>query len=46
MEPTVNQPEVLVEGEDYYLEDGLLVMTAAYHRKRGSCCGKMQMVPV
>jgi hypothetical protein len=32
-------PEFLIEGEDYYLEHGLLVMTAAYHRKRGSCCG-------
>jgi hypothetical protein len=29
----------LVEGEDYYLEKGLLVFTAAYHRKRGYCCG-------
>ena len=28
-----------VEGEDYYFENGLLVMTAAYHIKRGSCCG-------
>ena len=28
-----------IEGEDYYLENGLLVMTAAYHIKRGSCCG-------
>jgi len=25
--------------EDYYMEDGLLVFTAAYHLKRGSCCG-------
>ena len=25
--------------EDYYLENGLLVFTAAYHRKRGYCCG-------
>jgi hypothetical protein len=25
--------------EDYYLENGLLVFTAAYHLKRGSCCG-------
>ena len=24
---------------DYYLENGLLVYTAAYHLKRGSCCG-------
>jgi hypothetical protein len=37
--PTANPPEVLIEGEDYYFEDGLLVMTAAYHKKRGSCCG-------
>lgn len=29
----------LVEGEDYTFEDGLMVMTEAYHRKRGSCCG-------
>lgn len=25
--------------EDYYLENGLLVFTAAYHLKRGYCCG-------
>ncbi len=24
---------------DYYMEDGLLVMTEAYHLKRGYCCG-------
>ncbi|MCC7491362.1 MAG: hypothetical protein IT204_03400 [Fimbriimonadaceae bacterium] len=29
----------LVEGEDYYLEHGLLVLTAAWHRRRGQCCG-------
>lgn len=28
-----------VEGVDYYFEDGLLVMTAEYLRKRGYCCG-------
>lgn len=28
-----------IEGEDYYFENGLLVMTASYHIKRGSCCG-------
>lgn len=28
-----------IEGEDYYFENGLLVMTATYHIKRGSCCG-------
>jgi hypothetical protein len=25
--------------EDYYLENGLIVFTAAYHLKRGYCCG-------
>ncbi len=25
--------------EDYYFEDGKMVFTAAYHLKRGSCCG-------
>jgi hypothetical protein len=28
----LNQP-------DYYFEAGLLVYTATYHLKRGSCCG-------
>jgi hypothetical protein len=25
--------------EDYYFENGLMVFTEAYHRKRGFCCG-------
>jgi hypothetical protein len=29
----------LVEGEDYYIERGMVVFTARYHLKRGSCCG-------
>jgi hypothetical protein len=33
------EPVPLVPGEDYYVEDGLFIMTAAYHKKRGSCCG-------
>lgn len=28
----------LVEGEDYYLEHGLMVLTARYHLRRGYCC--------
>ena len=28
----------LVEGEDYYLEGGLLVFTAAFLLRRGYCC--------
>jgi hypothetical protein len=29
----------LKEGEDYYLENGLMVLTEEFHRKRGYCCG-------
>ena len=30
----------LVEGIDfYYNEDGYVVLTEAYHLKRGNCCG-------
>ena len=28
----------LIEGEDFYYENGFLVFTAAYHLKRGYCC--------
>jgi hypothetical protein len=28
----------LVEGVDYYLENGRLVLTASYHARRGYCC--------
>jgi hypothetical protein len=28
----------LKEGEDYYVEGGAMVFTAAYHLKRGYCC--------
>ena len=28
----------LIEGVDYYLEDGLMVFTAHYLRNRGYCC--------
>ena len=28
----------LVEGVDYYLENGLMVLTRQYHLKRGYCC--------
>ena len=28
----------LVEGEDYYLEQGLMVLTERYHLRRGYCC--------
>jgi hypothetical protein len=28
----------LIEGVDYYIEDGLMVFTAHYLRNRGYCC--------
>jgi hypothetical protein len=28
----------LVENEDYYLDGGLMVLTARYHLRRGYCC--------
>ena len=28
----------LVEGEDYYLDQGLMVLTARYHLRRSYCC--------
>ena len=27
------------EDEDCYIEDGMMVFTAAFHLKRGYCCG-------
>ncbi|MGQ9863828.1 MAG: DUF5522 domain-containing protein [Bacteroidia bacterium] len=33
-------PTSLKEGEDFYYDErGRVVFTAAYHRKRGYCCG-------
>jgi hypothetical protein len=29
----------LVEGVDYYFENGLMVLTEHFLRKRGYCCG-------
>lgn len=34
-----NEPKSPQEPPEYYFEDGLLVYTAAYHLKRGHCCG-------
>jgi len=28
----------LIEGDDYYLENGLMVFTEAFLRRRGYCC--------
>jgi hypothetical protein len=29
----------LIEGEDYYCEGAYMVFTAAYHLRKGECCG-------
>jgi hypothetical protein len=36
--PECASTPVPLEPEDFYYENGLLVFTAAYHLKRGSCC--------
>jgi hypothetical protein len=33
------RPPADLSPEDYYFEGSLMVFTAAYHLKRGSCCG-------
>ena len=33
------QPPPGLDPEDYYFEGPLMVFTAAYHLKRGYCCG-------
>lgn len=33
-----NSAPAFIEGADYYLEDGLMILTAIYLRKRGYCC--------
>jgi hypothetical protein len=38
MLPFDAKPAPLIEKEDYYFENGLMVFTEAYHRKRGFCC--------
>jgi len=37
-EPAETKPE-FNEGVDYYFENGLMVLTAEFLRKRGYCCG-------
>jgi hypothetical protein len=34
----MEKAEELKEGEDYYFEDGLMVLTARYLLRRGYCC--------
>jgi hypothetical protein len=35
---TTPQPCTELAPENYYLENGFIVFTAAYHLKRGYCC--------
>ena len=35
---TDDERDVLKEGEDYYFENGLMVLTARYLLRRGYCC--------
>jgi hypothetical protein len=37
--PTDRADDDSPERPDFYLENGLLVFTAAHHLKRGVCCG-------
>lgn len=38
-QPIPKSPQRLVENVDFYFNDqGLMVFTAEYHRKRGYCC--------
>ncbi len=32
------EPEKLVQNVDYYFENGLMVLTARFLKKRGYCC--------
>jgi hypothetical protein len=32
------KPPPIVEGVDYYMEEGKVVFTASFHLKRGYCC--------
>ncbi|MDA0254555.1 MAG: DUF5522 domain-containing protein [Planctomycetota bacterium] len=38
-QPPDNDNKKALPEPDYYFEHGLLVYTAAYHLKRGYCCG-------
>ena len=36
---TAAKGQKFVEGVDYYFENGLMVLTAHFLKKRGYCCG-------
>ncbi|MCB0703712.1 MAG: hypothetical protein KDC34_00315 [Saprospiraceae bacterium] len=33
------KPRQLLEGRDFYFENGFMVFTEYYHKSRGYCCG-------
>jgi hypothetical protein len=37
--PAAPKPSPALEPEDYYFDGPYMVFTAAYHLKRGYCCG-------
>jgi hypothetical protein len=39
MDPNPPDAATPLETEDYYMEGAYMVFTAAYHLKRGYCCG-------
>ncbi|MFM7035995.1 MAG: DUF5522 domain-containing protein [Planctomycetia bacterium] len=39
MPPLDEENKTEPKAPDYYVENGFLVYTAAYHLKRGFCCG-------
>ncbi len=38
-QPTANPEPLLAETGEYYFDGPFLVFTAAYHLRRGFCCG-------
>ena len=38
-DPSVHLPAPPPDEPDYYWDNGRVVFTAAYHLRRGSCCG-------
>jgi len=39
MDQNLPDPSTSLAPDDYYEENGYVVFTAAYHLKRGYCCG-------
>jgi len=37
--PLANVSRSVLDQDEYYFENGLMVLTETHHRKRGTCCG-------